>query len=100
VHVMPVEFKLSILILVRRPHSAVSCLAIQTKQLFSFGAKQPAAEQLEISREGPIMQETKRRLLLSVYKMFDLCVVVLSFGLATLLVGSESPALSLAESSR
>ena len=43
------------------------------------------------------MQETKRRLLLSVYKMFDLCVVVLSFGLAMLLVGSESPAHSLAE---
>jgi exopolysaccharide biosynthesis polyprenyl glycosylphosphotransferase len=43
------------------------------------------------------MQETKRRLLLSAFKMFDLCVVVFSFGLAMLLVGSESPTLSLAE---
>ena len=43
------------------------------------------------------MQETKRRLLLSAFKLFDLWVVVLSFGLTMLLVGSESPALSLAE---
>jgi exopolysaccharide biosynthesis polyprenyl glycosylphosphotransferase len=43
------------------------------------------------------MQETKRRLLLSAFKLFDLCIVVLSFGLTMLLVGSESPTLSLAE---
>jgi exopolysaccharide biosynthesis polyprenyl glycosylphosphotransferase len=43
------------------------------------------------------VQETKRRLLLSAFKMFDLCVVIVSFGLAMLFVGSESPTLSLAE---
>jgi exopolysaccharide biosynthesis polyprenyl glycosylphosphotransferase len=43
------------------------------------------------------MQEAKRRLLLSVFKLFDLAAAVLSFGLAMLLVGSESPTLSLSE---
>jgi exopolysaccharide biosynthesis polyprenyl glycosylphosphotransferase len=43
------------------------------------------------------MQEAKRRLALSVLKLFDLSSITLAFGVAMLLVGFESPSLSLAE---
>ncbi|MFY9528012.1 MAG: sugar transferase, partial [Candidatus Acidiferrales bacterium] len=43
------------------------------------------------------MNEAKHRLLLSAFKLFDLGLVVLSFGLATIVVASETGGMSLVE---